>query len=463
MMKRLLFITALFSLFLFVSCRTKEDSKITADRSADSLAANVHPDWGSQANIYEVNVRQYSPEGTFTAFEKSLPRLKDMGVDILWFMPINPIGLEGRKSKPTDLGSYYAVKDYYGINPEFGNMQDWKKLVKKAQEMGFKVIMDWVPNHSSPDNPWIQAHPDFYKKDSTGKPAIPFGWSDTRQLDYSNREMRDSMIAAMHFWLTQTGIDGFRCDVAWNVPNDFWIEAIASLRRVKPLFMLAEGESPGLNASGFDATYAWSVMNIAYGIYSGKSSLRQLDSVINHNDSTFPARSYRMYFTTNHDENSWNGTEFERFGPGYKTFAVWAYTMNKSVPLIYSGQEEPNRKRLQFFVKDTITWGKFELASFYKTLNGLRHSTSALAADASSRKIKTAQGDSLYAFIREKDGHKVFVILNFSGHQQRFTLTDDIPAAAAKEIFSGVTENLEKGRILHLAPWGYLVYTIDPK
>jgi glycosidase len=189
-----------------------------------------HPSWSYQATIYEVNLRQFSAEGNFSGFAKSLPRLKKMGIDMLWFMPINPIGLKGRKSTESDLGSYYAVKDYYDVNPEFGTVKDWKALVKQCQRMGFKVILDWVPNHTSPDNSWITRHPDFYRKDSLGNPLIPYGWDDTRQLNYDNREMRDSMIAAMKFWIRQTNIDGFRCDVAWNVPDDFWKGGHSAMR-----------------------------------------------------------------------------------------------------------------------------------------------------------------------------------------------------------------------------------------
>jgi alpha-amylase len=232
-----------------------------------------HPDWSYQSNIYEVNLRQYSQAGTFTEFEKSLPRLKKMGVEVLWFMPITPIGLVGRKASQSELGSYYAVKDYHAVNPEFGTMAEWIALVKHAHAMGFKVLTDWVPNHSAPDNPWITSHPDFYKKDSAGQAAIPFDWSDTRQLNYDNPELRDSMIAAMKWWLLQSDIDGFRCDVAWNVPVDFWKTCISELHKIKDVFMLAEGDNPQLHKAGFDETYPWSVMNIAYGIYSGKTTL----------------------------------------------------------------------------------------------------------------------------------------------------------------------------------------------
>ncbi len=450
-------------IFLLAACQSTGSNKNTAQVPVDSVGIIDHPAWSYQSSIYEVNLRQYSSQGTFKAFEKSLQRLKDMGVGILWFMPINPIGLEGRKSKSSDLGSYYAVRDYYAVNPEFGTMEDWKTLVKKSQQMGFKVILDWVPNHSSPDNPWIKAHPGFYKKDSAGKPAIPFDWSDTRQLDYGNREMRDSMMAAMKFWITESNIDGFRCDVAWNVPDDFWKEAISSLRKIKPLFMLAEGEKPGLNLAGFDATYAWSVMNVAYGINSGKSTLRQLDSVISLNDSIYPKNSFHLYFTTNHDENSWNATEFERFGDGYKTFAVWAFTMNKSIPLIYSGQEEPNKRRLKFFVKDTIQWSKYSLAPFYKTLNTIRLSTPALAADAGYKKLTTGVDEAVFSYLRSKDGHKVLVILNFSKHPQQFNIKDTAINGDTKNVFDSTLEKMTTDRTFRLQPWEWLVFDYDAK
>ncbi|MBS1935957.1 MAG: alpha-amylase, partial [Bacteroidetes bacterium] len=256
--------------------------------SAHFSFAQQHPSWSYQSNIYEVNLRQYTSAGTFVAFEKSLPRLKKMGVEVLWFMPITPIGVIGRKGNESEMGSYYSVKDYYAVNPDYGTMKDWKVLVQHAHAMGFKILIDWVPNHTSPDNPWIKNHPDFYKKDSLGNPAIPFDWSDTRQLNYDNRELRDSMIAAMKWWITETNVDGFRCDVAWNVPDDFWKEAIAELHKLKDVFMLAEGDKPSLHEAGFDETYPWNIMNVAYGIYSRKSTLLQLDSTIRYNDSAYP-------------------------------------------------------------------------------------------------------------------------------------------------------------------------------
>jgi len=424
----------------------------------DFFSFAQHPSWSYQSNIYEVNLRQYTAAGTFAAFEKSLTRLKKMGVEVLWFMPITPIGVVGRKGNESEMGSYYSVKDYYAVNPDYGTMKDWKALVQHAHVMGFKILIDWVPNHTSPDNPWIKNHPDFYKKDSVGNPAVPFDWTDTRQLNYDNRELRDTMIAAMKWWITNTNVDGFRCDVAWNVPEDFWKEAIADLHKMKDVFMLAEGDKPSLHEAGFDETYPWNIMNVAYNIYSHKSTVTQLDSAIKYNDSVYPKNAFRLFFTTNHDENSWNGTEFERFGEGYKTFAVWAFTMKNSVPLIYSGQEEPNKNRLKFFVKDTIPWNKYELASFYKTLTALRRSSPAFAADASFKQSIKGDFQDVYVYFREKNGRKALVILNFSGNEQAITINDISVAGTAKNIFSGDVEKLNKSSTFALKPWGYRVY-----
>ncbi len=294
-----------FVLLINESCNNQKEKE--QETPADTSG---HPAWSTQSNIYEVNLRQFSAAGTIMAFEKELPRLKEMGVEILWFMPITPIGVEGRKMTEKDMGSYYAVKDYKGFNPEFGTMVDWKAFVKHAHDMGFKVITDWVANHSAPDNHWMKAHPDFYVKDSLGKFVAPYDWTDVRKLNYSNRELRDSMIDAMKFWVTETGTDGFRCDVADDVPVDFWKECITELRKSKNVFMLAEGKKMELYDAGFDETYAWDIMVAMTELYSGKKTLVQFDSLINADIANYPKNAYRMFFTSNHDENSWNGTEF---------------------------------------------------------------------------------------------------------------------------------------------------------
>ena len=456
-MKKQHFLCALsLSLVLIIneSCNNQKEKEpeTTAQTSG-------HPDWSAQSNIYEVNLRQFSAAGTIMAFEKDLPRLKDMGVQVLWFMPVTPIGVEGRKMTEKDLGSYYAVKDYKGFNPEFGTMNDWKAFVKHAHEMGFKVITDWVANHSAPDNHWMKAHPDFYEKDSLGNTIAPFDWTDVRKLNYKNRELRDSMIDAMKFWITETGIDGFRCDVADEVPVDFWKECITGLRKSKHVFMLAEGKKRELYDAGFDATYAWDIMVAMAELYAGKKSVLQFDSLVKADNASYPKNAYRMFFTTNHDENSWNGTEFEKYGDAYKTFAVFSQTMYQSVPLIYNGQEDMNKKRLKFFVKDTIPWeGEKEMAPFYKTMLTLRKANPALAADASYKKLASSADTAVFSYQREKDGHKVVVVLNLSKLPQKFTITDASIDGEPLNIFMGVKEKISTSHQFSIEPWGYIVY-----
>ncbi len=445
----------LFSIFI-TGCNNNSDTK---DIDPITEAATGHPAWSAQSNIYEINLRQFSGEGTITAFEKALPRLKDMGVEILWFMPITPIGLEGRKMTEKDMGSYYSVKDYKGFNPDYGTMDDWKAFVKHAHEMGFKVITDWVANHSAPDNHWKTAHPDFYVKDSLGKFVSPYDWTDVLKLNFKNRELRDSMIDAMKFWVTETDIDGFRCDVAGDVPVDFWKECITELRKIKHVFMLAEGENLDLYTAGFDELYAWNMMKVTTDLYAGKKTVVQFDSIVKAEIAQYPKNAYRLFFTTNHDENSWNGTEFDKYGDAYKTFAVFSQTMYQSVPLIYNGQEDMNKKPLKFFIKDTIPWtGKMEMAPFYKTLHNLRKSNVALAADASYKKLVSTADSSIFAYQREKDGHKVVVILNLSKQPQKFSIKDASIAGEPLNVFLGTKENIDAAHQFSIEQWGHIVY-----
>jgi len=425
--------------------------------TSDTATIENHPAWIMQGNIYEVNVRQYTPEGTFKAFAAHLDRLKDMGVQTLWFMPINPISKLDRKGS---LGSYYAVSTYMDINPEFGTLDDWKALVKQAHEKGFKVIIDWVPNHTGADHYWLQKHPDFYVKDSiTGKAIMAADWADTRKLNYKNPELVDTMINQLKYWVTETGIDGYRCDVASDVPDSFWKKCITALRKEKNVFMLAEGDKPALNADGFDATYAWNEFSMLKKIAKGERKASDIDSSIKRTDSTFPANSLRMFFTSNHDENSWNKADYETTpGESHAPFAVFTQTMKRSVPLIYSGQEEPLLRPLPFFEKDTISFGKFARADFYKKLLALHKSSPALAPNASFTRIHTNNDDKVYAFIREQNGKKVFVVLNWSNTNIKAFTTNTLIAGTATEIFTNHTETLKQGTDIVLKPWGYLVY-----
>ena len=443
--------------FLFSSCKTKP--------VASDVKAN-YPEWAKNAVIYEVNVRQYTPEGTFKAFEESLPRLKELGVDILWFMPIHPIGIVDRKIPDgfkTSLGSYYSVKDYKGINPEFGTEADFKALVTKAHEMGFKVLIDWVANHSSRDNAWITEHPDWYVQDSTGKILAPFDWTDVAKLNYANKDMRAAMVDAMKYWVSNCDIDGFRCDVAGEVPVDFWNDARVELEKVKPMFMLAENEDHAdLCTKAFDANYGWGMHSLMHQVAQGKDSVSKIARQVIKMDSILPKNAMQMNFITNHDENSWNGTAQEKFGAGENAFAVLTYTM-PGMPLIYSGQEAGLNKRLKFFTKDTIDWKVADFAPFYKTLNGLKHSNEALwnpPYGGTFEKIKNNESAKVLSFIRVKGNAKVLVIANLSAMPVTFFLKGDIVTGTYKDIFTGKEITLAKKDNMSLDAWGYKVLEI---
>ena len=424
------------------------------------MDADFRPlEWIHTTNIYEVNVRQYTPEGTFKAFEKELPRLHEMGVEILWFMPVTPISKIDRKGT---LGSYYAVRDYRSINPEFGTMEDFKSLVNKAHDAGFKVIIDWVANHTGADNPWLKSHPEFYNLDSSGKAKYAFDWSDTRDLNYDNNNLRDSMINSMKYWITETGIDGFRCDVAGEVPMDFWKKCIGELRNVKDIFMLAEGDKGELHEAGFDATYPWDMFQAMKKVAAGTNNALLLDSVLKRQDSTFPSGAIRLYFTSNHDENSWNKSDFGTFsGQKHAPFAVFTQTMRASLPLIYSGQEEPVLRAISFFEKDKMNFGKYKRSGFYKSLLQLREKNPALAIDGSFKKVNVGDSTALYGYIREKEGNRVFVLLNLSGKEQKITIRDNSLTGEPLNVFMATKETLTLNHSFNIEPWGYVVYAYD--
>ncbi len=448
---------ACFALYL-VSCKNASPDTATgstADTAVTSVTTITHLGWIMQGNIYEVNIRQYTPEGTFAAFAKNLDRLRSMGVQTVWFMPINPISKVDRKGT---LGSYYAVSDYTAINPEFGTLADFKQVVDSIHAKGMKVIIDWVPNHTGGDNRWLTEHPDFFVKDSTGKARMAEDWADTRQLDYTNPVMEDSMINAMKYWISNTNIDGFRCDVAWNVPASFWNKCIPQLRQMKDIFMLAEGDKPYLPESGFDAVYPWHMFHTMAMVAKGERNALSLDSVKNEYDSIFPSGTIEMYFTSNHDENSWNKADYGVFpGAVHAPFAVFTQTMANTVPLVYSGQEEPILRPIKFFDKDPMSFKKLGRADFYKTLQQLRSRNEALAADASFKKISVGDDKALYAYTREKNGKKIFVILNLSAKEQTITVTDKNLQGSPYNVFMGNKEPLSD-QPWKIEPWGYVVY-----
>ncbi|WP_176712967.1 alpha-amylase family glycosyl hydrolase [Hydrotalea sp. AMD] len=453
MMKSFLsFLTAI----VFLTACNQSSHQQSAVAKSDTAMIDGHPAWIMQGNIYEVNIRQYTAAGTFKAFEPNLDRLKAMGVQTLWFMPINPISKTDRKGS---LGSYYAVSTYMDVNPEFGTMAGWKQLVALCHEKGFKVLLDWVPNHTGADHYWLTKHPDFYVKDSTGKPAMAADWADTRKLNYANNELRDTMIAQMKYWIDSTGIDGYRCDVASDVPDDFWKKCIATLRKDKNIFMLAEGDKPALNEDGFDATYTWNDFNIMKEIAKGKKPAYAIDSALHRTDSLFPKNALRMYFTSNHDENSWNGADFSTMpGASHAPFAVFTQTIVRSVPLIYSGQEEPVLRVIRFFDKDTMIFNKYERAPFYAKLLHLRSENEALAANATFMQIHTNADDKVFAYLRTMNNKKVLVVLNWSSKPITVTLNHPQIIGNTTELFTNEKVSVTKGMSLPLNAWGYKVF-----
>jgi len=414
-------------------------------------------EWSYQTNIYEVNIRQYTPEGTFKAFTKHLPRLKSMGIETLWFMPITPISLAGRLGS---LGSYYACSDYTSTNPEFGSLDDFRNLVKKAHASGFKVIIDWVANHTGCDHHWTKDHPEYYVKNEKGEFYDSHGWQDVIDLNYYNGALRTSMIDAMKFWVTECNIDGFRCDMAHLVPLDFWRDARTKLDEMKPLFWLAECEVPTYH-DVFDATYTWTWMHKSQEYAKGRISLADLRTVLLDDALRFPAPAMRVWFTANHDENSWNGTEYEKYGEAAKAFAVFSATW-KGLPLIYSGQELPNQKRLKFFDKDVIEWkDECALESFYKTLLSLRKKNPALNTipEAECFFVKTSADQQVLAFSRRKDSNQIVVLLNLSAMTIEGLLLDENVSGKMKEVFTGMQVDFSKDRSFQLKGWEYCIYT----
>ena len=360
--------------------------------------------------VYEMNVRQYTPEGTFAAAQQELPRLAELGVDIVWLMPIYPIGVEGRKGP---LGSYYAVKNYCDVNPEFGTLEDFDNFLAEAHRLGLRVVLDWVANHTSPDAVWVTERPaDWYERDAEGNTTFTADWSDTANLNYENHDVWEGMAAAMRFWM-ERGIDGFRCDMACEVPLEFWQETISGLRADYPeMYMLAEGEEPKLHTlSGFNSSYSWELHHMMNSIARGEQNISELLAYLEKDAERHPAEAFRLMFTSNHDENSWAGTEFERMGDAAKLMAVLTFTLPNGQPLIYTGQEMGWNKRFEFFQKDPIpAWEKNEYFDFYKWLITVRHNNPALAAGAAGGKFEVVSAeDSVLVFTRTLPDNKVTV------------------------------------------------------
>ena len=414
--------------------------------------------WLANTNIYEVNIRQYTSEGTINAFINELPRLKDMGVEVLWIMPIHPIGKINRKG---ELGSYYSIRDYKDINPEFGTLDDFKNLIALIHRSGMKVIMDWVANHTAWDHVWTIDHPEYFERDEAGHFKAPYDWTDVIQIDHSNLAQQDAMIDAMKFWVADYDIDGFRADLAHLTPLDFWKRARTAIEPMKSgLFWLAETEEVNYHEA-FDASFTWEWMHRTEEFYKGEIELSNLYEVLKTYEAHFPAAAYRMYFTSNHDENTWNGTEYEKYGDMAKALAVFSFTWN-GIPMIYSGQETPNLKRLQFFEKDTLEWnGECALHDFYKTLLEIKTRNPALRAadrDVSTHLLDHTGSKNILAFLRKNNNNEVLVFLHLNNEETSFMINDQHINGSYINVFTKTEIYLTTDSFIKMQPWDFLVF-----
>ncbi len=407
--------------------------------------------WARDTNIYEVNIRQYTPEGSFAAFAKHLPRLKSMGVEILWLMPVTPISEAVRQGT---LGSYYACSSYTAINPEYGDLDDFKQLVNAIHAQGMYVIIDWVANHTGWDHHWTKEHPDWYVLDEEGNFTEKNGWHDVIDLDYSNKAMRAAMIAAMQFWVKETGIDGFRCDMAHLVPLDFWKEARKACDTIKHLFWLAECEVTDYHQV-FDLSYAWHWMHTTEKYANGEVELQSIQQVL-HSYSQYPAGAHKLFFTSNHDENSWNGTEYEKYGPAALPWSVFTATW-KGVPLIYSGQELPNHKRLAFFDKDLIEWNdRPALQDWYCRLLDLRKEAGLQEAETF---VLPVSHPHVLAYLRRNKGKVVLVLLNLSGESRlHLSVSHEWVRGDFRSLSSGLQYAFKTENLFELQAYEAIVY-----
>lgn len=415
------------------------------------------PEWAFNKTIYEVNLRQFSEEGNFDGFRKHLPQLKELGVGILWFMPIHPIGELNRKGS---LGSYYSVKDYLDVNPEFGTIDDFKELVKEIHSLGMYVIIDWVANHTAWDHQWTKTHPEFYNKDDKGNFIPPVDdWSDVIDLNYENKALWSEMINALKFWVTECDIDGYRCDVAGMVPIEFWIEARKQLDKIKPVFMLAEWDTPEMHFA-FDMTYDWNMHKTMNEVAKGKKSADEIINHIQKDLENYPSYAFRMQFTDNHDENSWNGTVFERLGDAAECFAVLTFLI-PDMPLIYSGQEAGLNKRLSFFEKDPIDWKEHKFFALYKSLIELKKSNELLHCGIKGGKIEFIPNNNqknILALARVKEDKILFAVFNLSETSSEVFLNDKRLSGTFTNFFTNEKVNLEQSFKTKLDAWSWQVF-----
>ncbi len=454
-------------IFSMSACENKSSAKDSQGNSftEDEVVEGerLQADWIDQAIIYEVNVRQYTEEGTFAAFSEHLERLQELGVNTLWFMPVYSISQVNKKGT---LGSYYSISDYKNINEEFGTMEEFKELVNKAHDMGFTVILDWVANHTGWDHVWIEEHPEYYVKDEDGDIIFPLNtdWTDVAQLDYSNEDMRAAMIDAMKFWVEEVSVDGFRCDYAQGVPIDFWERAREELDQVKPVYMLAEDgtSSSSMLNKAFDSDYNFALYD---ALKLSSAVPNSADGVEDYISIDLPYGAFRMNFLDNHDKNTYDGTLKQRFGEESLGALYTIVFTGEGIPLIYSGNEEDTDITLEFFEKDNIDFGDYKYADLLSALCKIRKENEPLYSGVAGGKVRMTEDDNLNvtAFERVKNGKKITVVVNLSGTQQNVKFNQKISdgevllhgdANGMKEITEPM---LKKSDLNTLSAWEYYI------
>ena len=439
--------TLLLFLLFFISCNDQKE-----------LSTNFNINEIKDGVIYEANIRQYSESGKFQDFTKDIYKLKDLGVKIIWLMPIHPISKTNRKGT---LGSYYSISDYKAVNPEFGNKDDLDELIKEAHKHGMLVILDWVANHTGWDHKWIENKPDYYTKNENGEITDPinpstgesWGWTDVADLNFDNMEMQNEMIEAMEYWVKEYEIDGYRLDAAHSCPASFWKKSIKRLKKIKNVLMLAE--SDGYHTGGFelielfDMSYNWSGHHVLNRIYKKENNSEDLKININRNLNDYSSKHVLMNFTSNHDENTWAGTVFDRYGDGAKTFAALTYFL-PGIPLIYNGQEYGLNKRLEFFEKDFITKKQTDFYEFYSNLNSLKKENNLLDIDSEIKfEIIETNNKNLICYKRTKNNDSMYFVANLSEGSQEINTE-----------FSETLKSLNSDKMISLKknsldPWEY--------
>jgi glycosidase len=449
-----LFFALLFSSGLASCSSSDNNSPAPAYQQYGTPFANMPKK--EDAIIYQVNLRAFSQAGTIKGVQDRLTSIQELGVNVIYLMPIYPVGIVRSAG---GLGSPYSVRDYKAVSTEFGTLEDLRVLVEEAHKKNMAVILDWVANHTSWDNAWITAHPDWYQKDATGNIIIPPGtnYNDVAQLNFNNTEMKKAMIDAMSYWVYSANIDGFRCDYADAVPQSFWSEATSSLRKIKNqnILMLAEGKSVNLFNAGFDYTFGFEF----YGGLKKVFSEAKPTTVIQDANALEYANNYDnsqriVRYTSNHDVNSSDGTPLELFG-GKKgsvaTFVVAAYM--KSVPMIYNAQEIGYAKRIDYFTKNPIDWTTADanMLAEYKKIIAFRNTSNAIKTGT----YKGFSSDAVSAFTMETATDKVLVLANLTSLTTKYIVPAALTTTAWKDAFTGTATTVTSE--ITLQPYQYLV------